>query len=173
MTRVFLGVGSNIDRQSNLCIGLDTLQADFGLRRLSSVYESAAEGFAGPAFFNLAVELETDIELATLARFLRQLEYRMGRPRNATRFSSRTLDLDILCYGDLHGEVDGIPLPRAEITESAYVLAPLAELAPTALLPGSEESFAELWRRLGASMPPVEVVNFEWRGRTLPIAELD
>lgn len=173
MTRVLLGIGSNIDRHDNLCIGLDKLRSDFGLQRLSSVYESAAEGFEGPPFFNLAVELETDIELTALARFLRQMEYRMGRPRNATRFSSRTLDLDILCYGDLHGQVDGIRLPRAEITENAYVLAPLAELAPTVRLPGGEENFAELWQRLGASMQPVRAVSFEWRGRVLPIANLN
>ena len=103
MTRVFLGVGSNIDRHANICTGLDALQADFGLRRLSSVYESEAEGFDGPAFFNLVAELDTDIGPGSLARFLRQMEYRMGRPRNATRFSSRTLDLAILCYGELRG----------------------------------------------------------------------
>ncbi len=168
MTRVFLGVGSNIDRQKNICTGLDNLQADFGLRRLSAVYESAAEGFEGPAFYNLVVELETDIGLGSLARFLRQMEYRLGRPRNASRFSSRTLDLDILCYGDLHGEIDGIELPRAEILENAYVLAPLAALAPDVLLPGGRESFAELWQRLASRMQAVEPVSFIWRGRSLP-----
>ncbi|MDJ0877654.1 MAG: 2-amino-4-hydroxy-6-hydroxymethyldihydropteridine diphosphokinase [Halieaceae bacterium] len=169
MTRVYLGVGSNIDRDANIRTGLDNLQADFDLRRVSSVYESAALGFDGPAFYNLAVELETDIELAPLARYLRQMEYRMGRPRDASRFSSRTLDLDILCYGDSCGIVDGIELPRAEILENAYVLAPLAELAPEVLLPGGDEKFSELWRRLADSMQPVQGVEFDWGGRQLPL----
>ncbi len=169
MTRVFLGVGSNIDREANICTGLDNLQADFGLRRVSSVYESAALGFDGPAFYNLAVELEVDFKLAPLARSLRQMEYGMGRTPDATRFSSRTLDLDILCYGDHHGTVDGIELPRPEILENAYVLAPLAELAPDERLPGGRESFSQLWRRLAGSMQSVAVVDFKWGGRRLPL----
>ncbi len=169
MTRVFLGVGSNIDRDTHICTGLDTLQAEFGLLGVSSVYESEALGFDGPAFYNLAVELEVDIAPGSLARYLRQLEYRMGRPRDASRFSSRTLDLDILCFGDHCGVLDGIELPRAEILENAYVLAPLAELAPAALLPGSDDSFSHLWQRLADSMQPVQVVDFQWRGRHLPL----
>lgn len=170
MTRVYLGVGSNIDREAHLCIGLDNLEAEFGLRGVSSVYESAALGFDGPAFYNLAVELEVDIALGPLARFLRQMEYRMGRPRDASRFSSRTLDLDILCFGDSHGMVDGIALPRAEILENAYVLAPLAELAPAVILPGGEESFADLWQRLSGGMQSVQKVEFAWAGRSLPLS---
>lgn len=168
MTRVYLGVGSNIDRDINICTGLDNLEADFGLRQVSSVYESEALGFEGPAFYNMAVELDVDIELGPLARYLRQMEYRMGRPRDATRFSSRTLDLDILCFGDACGLVDGIELPRGEILENAYVLAPLAELAPEALLPGGSESFGELWQRLGPDMQAVRPVAFQWAGRSLP-----
>ena len=173
MTRVLLGVGSNIDREANICTGLDTLQSEFGLTRVSSVYESAALGFDGPAFFNLAVEMDVDIGLGALARYLRQMEYRMGRPRDASRFSSRTLDLDILCFGDYCGTLDGIELPRAEILENAYVLAPLAELAPEMPLPGSDENFAALWQRLSAGMQVVKVVNFEWAGRSLPQSGLD
>ncbi|MEE4191429.1 MAG: 2-amino-4-hydroxy-6-hydroxymethyldihydropteridine diphosphokinase [Halieaceae bacterium] len=168
-TRVFLGVGSNIDREGHICTGLDTLQAEFGLAGISSVYESEALGFEGPAFYNLAVEMEVDISLGSLARYLRQLEYRMGRPRDASRFSSRTLDLDILCFGDHCGVLDGIELPRGEILENAYVLAPLAELAPTVTLPGSGESFGQLWQRLAGSMQAVKLVDFEWRGRELPM----
>ncbi len=169
MTRVFLGVGSNIDRAANICTGLDNLQAEFGLKRVSSVYESAALGFDGPAFYNLVLEIDVHITLDSLARYLRQMEYRMGRPRDATRFSSRTLDLDILCYGDHCGWLEGIELPRAEILENAYVLAPLAELAPDVLLPGSSESFAALWQRLSGDMQALRVVNFDWAGRSLPL----
>ena len=168
MTSVLLGLGSNIDRESHLCTGLDRLSADFGLRRISSAWESEAMGFDGPAFINLAAEIDTDVSLAELARYIRQLEYRMGRPRNATRFSSRTLDVDILCYGDLVGEYAGVELPRPEITENAYVLAPLAELVPERRLPGTGKRFAELWQQLAEGMQPVTRVPFDCGGWRLP-----
>ena len=168
MTSVLLGVGSNIERRDNICAGLELLKEEFSLRCASSVYESAALGFDGPPFLNLAVELFTDVPVDALARFLRQLEYRMGRPRNATRFSSRTLDLDILTYGELAGEQADIELPRQEILENAYVLAPLAELVPARLHPVLGESYAALWQRLAGEMQPVSRVSFEHRGWSLP-----
>ena len=116
----------------------------------------------------MAAEIETDVPLADLARYLRQMEYRMGRPRNATRFSSRTLDVDILCYGELVGEHAGMTLPRPEILENAYVLAPLAELVPGRRLPGSGQRFAELWEQLGGEMQPVTRLAFDSGGWRLP-----
>jgi 2-amino-4-hydroxy-6-hydroxymethyldihydropteridine diphosphokinase len=168
MTTVYLGVGSNIDRQANICAGLDALQNEFGLLQASSVYESAALGFDGPPFLNLVVALATEVELDPLLRYLRQLEYRSGRPRDATRFSSHTLDLDILSYGDRTGRCAGIELPRAEILENAYVLAPLAEIAPQTQHPQTGESYLALWQRLAGKMQAVTRVEFAWRGRALP-----
>lgn len=166
MTTVYLGVGSNIDRDDNIRTGLDILDSDLGLTRVSSVYESAAAGFEGPPFLNLAAELEVELGVGDLFRFLRQLEYRMGRPRDATRFSSRTLDIDILLYGDLAGYIDDVELPRAELLENAWVLAPMAELAPDAVHPVDGRNFASLWAELRNGMQPLERVDFaqgRWR----------
>lgn len=166
MTAVYLGVGSNIDRDDNIRIGLDILDADLGLKRISSVYESAAAGFDGPPFLNLAAELDIELGVGDLFRFLRQLEYRMGRPRDATRFSSRTLDIDILLYGDLAAPVDGVDLPRAELLENAWVLAPMAELAPELAHPLDGRTYRTLWSELRDGMQPVMRVDFEqgrWR----------
>lgn len=168
MTRVYLGVGSNLDRDANIAAGLEALHTGLGLSRASSAWESDAIGFEGPAFLNLAVELETGLGVAELARFLRQLEYRMGRPRDATRFSSRTLDIDILTFGDRVGVVDGVELPRQELLENAFVLAPMAELVPDVLHPARLLRYDELWGQLRQSMQPVRRVDFRCRGWTLP-----
>ena len=145
MELVYLNVGSNIDRHAHICRGLDALQQRFGDLQLSSVFESEALGFSGEPFYNLALVLRTDVPLVDLARWLRQLEYTSGRQRGASRFSPRTLDIDILLYGDLHGEITGIELPRPEILENAHVLAPLAELAPDMIHPLVGQSYAHLW----------------------------
>ena len=131
MARVFLGLGSNIERERYIVAGLDALARLFGDFEHSSVYDSAAIGFDGAAFLNLVVVLETPLSVADLALQLRQIEVEHGRPVNASRFSARQLDIDILTYDELVGVVDGVVLPRGEILENAFVLQPLAELAPT------------------------------------------
>ena len=171
MTEVFLGVGSNIGRADNLCAGLDALQDRFGELSLSSVYESAAVGFDGAAFLNLAAGVECESDPGELARWLRQLEYSRGRPRDATRFSPRTLDIDILTFGDRVGLVDGVRLPRPEIVENAFVLCPLAELAPAALHPQLKRRYDELWADYDHASQPLERVDFSWRGN--PISSAD
>lgn len=170
MSRVLLGVGSNLEREHHFATGLDLLAEEFQLLRASRVYESEALGFDGPAFFNFVVELEVSAPLDVLARYLRQLEFRLGRPRDATRFSSRTLDLDILTFDALVGTHHGIELPRGEILENAYVLAPLADLVPDQQHPATGETYGALWERLGPSMQPVSAVAFDHGGWRLPLA---
>ena len=128
MARVYLGLGSNIERERYIAAGLDALEDLFGEMELSPVYESAAIGFDGTAFYNMAVGVNTDLPLAEMAKKLRDIEYEHGRPLNASRFSSRQLDIDILTYDDLVGVIDGVELPRGEILENAFVLQPLADV---------------------------------------------
>lgn len=135
MTRVYLGLGSNIDREHNLRGGVARLRESFPGLRLSTVYESEAVGFDGAPFFNLVAEIDTTMTVGALAARLREIESEYGRVRGEKKFASRTLDIDILTYGDLAGEVDGIMLPRDEILKYAFVLQPLAELAPDVLHP--------------------------------------
>jgi len=178
MTQVLLGVGSNIDPQQNICAGLDALQQDYGELALSSVYQSAAVGFEGEPFHNLVVGLDSPVSVGQLARQLRQLEHAMGRPRDASRFSSRTLDIDILTYGDCCGVVDGLQLPREEITENAFVLCPnafvlcpLAELVPAAIHPLSGQSYADLWAAYSNSQQRLLRVDFWWGDKQISCAE--
>lgn len=171
MTRVYLGVGSNIERERYIVAGLDALLAAFGGLSLSSVYNSAAVGFDGQPFLNLVVALDTDVALGELARSLRHIEVEHGRPCNATRFSARQLDIDILTYGRRVGIVAGVELPRGEILENAFVLRPLAELAPEEIHPAVGKNYAELWRAFDRQSQPVQKVDFEWRGRSISHSE--
>jgi len=179
MNRVYVGIGSNIDRQRWVRRGLDALALHFGILHLSPVYESAAVGFAGDSFYNLVAGFDTELPLAELAEILQHIEKDCGRRRNhATRFSSRTLDLDILCYGDLCGRIEGLQLPRPEILQHDFVLRPLAELAPGEMHPHEGRTWAELWteRQTAADFvhSGLQRVEFKYRpsgnGRRPPAA---
>ncbi len=165
MARVYLGVGSNIERERYIVAGLDALQGLFGELALSSVYDSAAIGFEGRPFLNLVVRVDTELSVGELARRLRHIEVEHGRPRNATRYSPRQLDIDILTYDDDTGDIDGVELPRSEILQNAFVLCPLAELAPQALHPVAGRSYADLWQAYDQAAQPLVKVDFQWRGR--------
>lgn len=170
MTQVLLGIGSNIEPQLNISAGLDALQRNFAELEFSSVYQSAAVGFQGEPFLNLVVSLDCTISVGALAAQLRQLEHAMGRPLQATRFSSRTLDIDILTYGDSIGLVEGVQLPRGEITENAYVLCPLAELVPAGLHPLTGLSYSQLWQAYNQPGQSVGRVDFWWGQRQISSA---
>lgn len=167
MARVFLGVGSNIQRERYIVAGLDALMRLFGEFEHSSVYDSAAIGFDGQAFLNLVVGLDTDLGIAEMSAKLRQIEVEHGRPANASRFSARQLDIDVLTYDDVVGVVAGVVLPRGEILENAFVLRPLAELAPTSCHPELGASYGELWRDFDQHAQQLSRVDFEWRGRSI------
>ena len=165
MARVYLGIGSNIERERYIVAGLDALHRLFGDFDHSSVYDGAAVGFEGQPLLNLVVGITTQLSVAELAKQLRAIEFEHGRPLNATRFSPRQLDIDILTYDNRVGTVDGVQLPRAEIIENAFVLQPLAELAPQACHPVNGRSYAELWAEFDLTSQPLARVDFEWRGR--------
>ena len=164
MTEVLLGVGSNIERERYITLGLDALADLLGDLQLSPVYDSVAIGFEGQPFLNLVVKAHTDLELRELATRLRSIETAHGRPENATRFSSRHLDIDILTFGSLSGEHDGVVLPRPEILENAFVLKPLADLVPETCHPVDGRSYAALWRAYDNQSQTLERVSFAWRG---------
>lgn len=105
--QVYLSLGSNIDRDRHILVALDVLAEQFGVLKISSVYESESVGFVGDNFYNLVVGLTTDLSVGELSAYLKALEYRHGRRLDCARFSSRTLDIDILTYADLTGSVDG------------------------------------------------------------------
>lgn len=167
MARVYLGLGSNIERERYITAGLDALHGLFGELGLSSVYDSAAIGFEGAPFLNLVVRMDTPMPVGRLAETLRALEISHGRAPDATRFESRRLDIDILTYDQQVGCFGDVTLPRGEIVYNAFVLRPLAELAPDELHPTLGVSYAELWEAYAEPGQTLFPVAFSWRGRVI------
>ena len=141
MARVYLSLGSNIDRYRHIEAALDVLWRQFGELLISPVYESEAVGFDGDPFLNLVVGFDCDWPVGQLAGVLRQIEVDFGRKPEMAKFAPRSLDIDILTVDKLVGEVDGVLLPRQEITENAFVLQPLSDIAPDSCHPISGSSF--------------------------------
>jgi 2-amino-4-hydroxy-6-hydroxymethyldihydropteridine diphosphokinase len=164
VARAYISVGSNIDRERNVKAALDALSAAYGELHTSSVFESEPVGFKGDPFYNLAVGLDTSQSVGALAEVLRKIEDDHERRRDTPRFSSRTLDLDLLTYDDVVGEVDGVSLPRAEITENAFVLGPLAEIAGPEIHPITQKSYADLWHHFDMAGQDLRPVEFIWDG---------
>ena len=127
MPEIFVGLGSNIEPEANLRGALAALRLQFGELHCSSVYRSPAFGFVGPEFLNMVVGLSADVGVDALEVALSELENARGRDPGK-RSGSRTIDLDLLLYGS---RVDAARrLPRADVLEYPFVLAPLAEIAP-------------------------------------------
>lgn len=165
MTRVYLGIGSNTRREYHLARGLDALEQLLGPLQLSPVFESDAVGILGARFYNMTVTADCTLALADLNAALKAMEAACGR-REQTAPGRITLDIDILLYGELTGCHDGVQLPRPEIYRNAFVLWPLALLAPQLIIPGSGQSAASLW--LGwQGRQRVWPVAFDWRGQPL------
>lgn len=167
--QVYISIGSNIDRERYVSAALDALYLWFGELEISPVYESESVGFNGSLFLNLVVGVSTDWSVAELSRRFKQLEADNGRRRDVPKFAARTLDLDILTYGDKVGRVDGVELPRGEILKNAFVLQPLSDIAPDALHPVCGKTYGQLWSEYhtGQKLWPVD---FTWQGRKISAA---
>jgi 2-amino-4-hydroxy-6-hydroxymethyldihydropteridine diphosphokinase len=149
MPGVYVSIGSNVEREKNIRGALRALKERYRHIAASSVYQSKAEGFDGDDFYNLVAAFATDEPLEALRQTLAEIETAHGRMRDGPRFGARTLDLDILLYGDTIRHDGRFDIPRPEITQCAYVLRPLAELAPEATHPENGARFADLWRTFG------------------------
>ena len=155
--RVYVGLGSNVEREAMIREAVAALRKHFGEIELSPVYESAAVGFDGSDFLNLVAGFDTGMDVTAVAAIFHEIEDRLGRDRSLPKFASRPIDLDILTYGDLILDVPGIRVPRPEILENAFVLRPLQDIAPDTLHPETGESYATLWQRMAPSAPRLEL----------------
>lgn len=147
MTRGYISIGSNIEKEKNIHSALRELSLLFGGLVVSSTYKTEPVGFDGDTFHNLVVGFDSDLDVKTIAEQLRQIELDHGRTRGCKKFSSRTLDLDLILYGDLVISDGRLQIPRDEIEKYAFVLEPLAEIAGDLRHPVSGISYRELWER--------------------------
>lgn len=162
MATIYISLGSNINREKNTRAGVEALKKAFGELVLSSVYESDSVGFEGDAFYNMVIACDVDVSVHETNKILRDIEDANERDRSGPKFSSRTLDLDLLLYDDLVLDENGLKLPRGEILKNAFVLWPLAEIAPDLIHPETGTSFAQLWSDLDKTKENLKPIDFSF-----------
>ncbi len=157
--RVFVGLGSNMgEREENIRQALELMAAlpDTDLVRASSLYDTEPVGeIEQPNFLNAVAELDTELSAQQLLWNLLLIEKRLGRVRTH-KWGPRTLDLDLLLYGDELIEEDGLRVPHPELTRRSFVLTPLVELEPALLHPTTGETMQSHLSQLHVTRPPVK-----------------
>ncbi len=155
--RVYVGVGSNLgDRWANLALAARALREAprVAVLQASRVWDAAPLGPPQPRYLNAALELEVEVPAAALLATLQEVERRAGRVRSAVRWSARTLDLDLLLYGDEVIRRPDLVVPHPALAVRRFVLAPLAELCPARVIPGTGRTVGQLL----ALVPPEDAV---------------
>lgn len=156
MPEVYVAAGSNVEPARHMSQAVAELERAFPGVRFSSWYRNRAVGFDGEDFINLVAGFATTLPVQAVLERLHAIEARCGRPREAPRWAPRSMDLDVLLYGDLVCEEPGLKLPRPDLVKRAYMLGPLAELAPEVRHPTAGLSVGELWRRFERDAHPLE-----------------
>ena len=141
--KVFIGIGSNLNKIKNIKSCLSKIKNDYKNVKISPVYETKSMGFDGPNFYNLVCSFNTTEDIYKLKERLNKIELDHGRNLNETKYSSRTLDIDILYYDNLILADDKIKIPRKEIIEYDFVLRPLVDIDaefihPVLLIPNNK-----------------------------------
>lgn len=158
MPKVYIAAGSNVEPERHLAVAVRELERQFPGARFSPWYRNSAVGFEGADFINLVAGFETELTISEVLSRLHAIEALCGRPREAPRWAPRSMDLDVLLYGDLVCEEQHLKLPRPDLLKRAYMLGPLAALAPEVVHPTAGETIGELWQRFDrAAHPLVEV----------------
>jgi len=161
MTRAYLNLGSNQEREKNLASAIVDLKKHFVVAAISPVYESEAVGFEGESFYNLCVAIDTDMTPQQINATLHEIEDQHGRDRNQPKFSGRTLDIDLILYGDAIINEGKLSLPRNDILKYAFVLKPLADIAGDERHPLIEKNYRALWQEFDQGAQPLQRVELE------------
>ena len=162
---MFVAAGSNVEPVANLRLALDELARHYPQLRCSRAYRNRAIGFEGDDFVNLVLGFETDDDVHEVLGHLHQVEAACGRARDDPKWAPRAMDLDILLYGDLVCDEPGLKLPRPDLVRRAYMLGPMAELAPDCVHPVLGVSMAGLWSAFDRGAHDMRPVELGWRAR--------
>lgn len=147
MITVYVGIGSNIARHKHVEAAIDELRHLDAALRISTIYECEAVGFESQPFYNLVVEMKTSLDLTEFSRQLRDIEFKWGRAEDAGKLEPRTVDLDIILFGDQVSESKP-ELPRSDIFKYAFVLQPLLELCPDFIVPNDGRTIEQISQQL-------------------------
>lgn len=158
MPAVYVALGSNIEPERNLTRAAEQLAREFPGARFSRWFSNRAVGFEGEDFINLVAGFETNLPVHAVLGKLHGIEKACGRERSAPRWAARTMDIDVLLYGDLVCDEPGLNLPRPDLLRRAYMLGPLAELAPGLMHPTAHLSIGELWQGFDQAAHPLHPV---------------
>ncbi|HUN26549.1 MAG TPA: 2-amino-4-hydroxy-6-hydroxymethyldihydropteridine diphosphokinase [Steroidobacteraceae bacterium] len=159
MPEVYLAAGSNVDAERHLTLAAAELERVFGPVRFSPWYRNAAVGFDGPDFINFAAGFATELPVREVIANLRAIEAICGRPRAAPKWAPRGMDLDILLYDGLVCDEPGLRIPRPDLVRRAYMLGPLAAIAPDFMHPTAGATIRELWARFDRASHPLERID--------------
>jgi len=148
MTQVYVAAGSNVEPEKYLSVALQALAAAYEPLTLSPAYRNKAVGFEGADFINLVVGFDTGHPVTEVRRQLQAIETACGRPPGAAKWAPRTMDLDILMFGDLVSHEPGLVIPRPDLVKRPYMLKPMADIAPEVRHPTLGQSMRELWEKI-------------------------
>ncbi len=167
MTRVFVSLGSNIEPEKNILGAIRLLSRQVRILKASPVYlTKPLLNRRQPSYYNCVVEIETNMEPRRLkSDVLAKIEDKLGRKRTGDKYASRTIDLDILIYGDLEIREGDLNIPDPEIEERAFLAIALRELDPGLVIPGNK-SISEVTRNF-SDQGLTELTDFTSRLRRL------
>jgi 2-amino-4-hydroxy-6-hydroxymethyldihydropteridine diphosphokinase len=162
-TPVYVAAGSNVAPIENLRRALDVLDRHFAPLTVSRAYANAAVGFDGDDFINLVIGFRTGLLVHQVLERLHEAEAACGRERNAPKWAPRTMDLDVLLFGDTVCAEPGLTLPRPDLLKRPYMLGPAAEIAPAVVHPLERRTLGALWRDLQAQQShAMRLVELAW-----------
>ena len=159
MVTVYVSLGSNIDAEKNLRIAADELRRRFGSLSLSGTYRNAAVGFEGDDFLNLVAAFDSAQSPLEIQQQIEEIHRLTGRQRGDDKFAARPLDIDLLLYGDTVIDDPPLQIPRSDVLEYAFVLGPLAELAPDLIHPKTGRTIREHWQEGDVERHPLVPVD--------------
>ena len=160
-TEVFLSLGSNIDPKENLKYACRELEKAFGNIQISSVYRNKPIGFKGNDFLNMVVKVKSMFNPNEMLDFIQSLEAATGRDIATGTLDSRTLDIDMVLYGDLVHPEKPFKIPRNDIELYSFVLCPLAEIDPDGIHPVTGKTFKDLWEGFDQAEHPLNKVSVD------------
>lgn len=158
MTAVYVAAGSNVEPEKHLSAALQALATAYGPLTMSPAYRNKAVGFEGADFINLVVGFDTGHSVTEVRQQLQKIEAACDRPPDAAKWAPRTMDLDILLFGDLVSHAPGLIIPRPDLVKRPYMLKPMVDIAPEVRHPTLGQTLRELWEKFeGGEHAMVEV----------------